>query len=75
MIASSFCKYYPLIQSLSRPFTWLRSGAKSEALGGPLIYTIVLLLGTFLFFRGSPIGVVAIIQMAAGDGIADIIGR
>jgi phytol kinase len=52
-----------------------RSGSKSEALGGPLIYTIVLLLGTFLFFRDSPIGVVAICQMAAGDGIADIVGR
>ena len=39
------------------------------------MYTIVLFLGTFLFFRSSPIGVVAITQMAAGDGIADIIGR
>lgn len=52
-----------------------RSGSKSEALGGPLLYTIVLFLGTLLFFRDSPIGVVAISQMAAGDGIADIIGR
>lgn len=52
-----------------------RSGSNSEALGGPLLYTIMLFLGTLLFFRGSPIGVVAISQMAAGDGIADIVGR
>jgi dolichol kinase len=52
-----------------------RSGSKTEALGGPLIYTTVLFLCTLLFFRDSPIGVVAMTQMAAGDGIADIIGR
>ena len=40
-----------------------------------MLYTVVLFLGTLLFFRNSPIGVVAICQMAAGDGIADIVGR
>lgn len=52
-----------------------RTGAKAEALGGPLVYTVILLLGTALFFRESPVGIVAIIQMAAGDGMADIVGR
>lgn len=52
-----------------------RSGESKEALGGPLIYTIVLLISTALWFRESPIGVVAISQMAAGDGMADIVGR
>lgn len=52
-----------------------RSGASKEALGGPLIYTIVLLLSTLLCFRENPAGVVAVTQMAAGDGMADIIGR
>jgi phytol kinase len=40
-----------------------------------LIYTIVLLLSTLLWFRENPAGVVAVTQMAAGDGMADIIGR
>lgn len=35
-----------------------RSGSKKEALQGPLIYTIMLFLGTLLWFRDSPIGVV-----------------
>ena len=52
-----------------------RSGSKTEALGGPLIYTVVLFLSTLLGFRESPIGVVAVCQMAAGDGLADIVGR
>jgi phytol kinase len=52
-----------------------RSGSKKEALGGPLIYTVVLFLATLLGFRESPIGVVAVCQMAAGDGLADIVGR
>lgn len=40
-----------------------------------MIYSVVLLLCTVLFFRSSTLGVIAISQMAAGDGIADIIGR
>ena len=52
-----------------------RSGDMKEALGGPLIYAIVLTICTFAFFRESPIGVLAISQMAAGDGLADIVGR
>lgn len=52
-----------------------RSGDMKEALGGPLIYAAVLTLCTFFFFRESPIGVLAVTQMAAGDGLADIFGR
>jgi dolichol kinase len=52
-----------------------RSGQSSEALGGPLIYSIILFIATAFFFRDSPVGIVATAQMAAGDGLADIIGR
>ena len=51
-----------------------RTGEKSEALGGPFVYTSVLLLLTLLGFR-SEIAVVAALQMAVGDGFADIFGR
>lgn len=52
-----------------------RSGQPREAFGGPFIYTIVLLAATGLFFTSSPVGVVGVAQMAAGDGLADIVGR
>jgi len=52
-----------------------RSGNREEALGGPMIYVTVLFISLLAFFRDSPIGVVAIAQMAVGDGLADIFGR
>ncbi len=52
-----------------------RSGSAQEAIQGPLIYTLVLLVATAAFFRDTPVGVVAILQMAMGDGLADIVGR
>jgi len=57
-----------LISSLSR------SGDAKEVVGGPFYYTLVLLLATALSWR-SIAGVVAVCQMAVGDGFADIIGR
>mmetsp|Transcript_3211 Transcript_3211/g.7516 ORF Transcript_3211/g.7516 Transcript_3211/m.7516 type:complete len:367 (+) Transcript_3211:26-1126(+) len=52
-----------------------RSGDKSEALGGPFIYVCLFEVFTLLFWRTSPIGAVAMSTMAAGDGMADLIGR
>jgi len=52
-----------------------RTGEAKEALGGPFIYTIVLLLATALLFEDCSAGVVAVAQMAAGDGVADLVGR
>jgi len=52
-----------------------RSGKPVEALGGPFIYCVVLLVATLGFWRDSLISILAISQMAAGDGMADIIGR
>jgi len=52
-----------------------RSGDKSEALGGPFIYVCLFEVFTLLFWRTSPIGAVAMSNMAAGDGMADLVGR
>lgn len=87
-----------------------RSGQASEALGGPFIYTLVLLVCTGVFWRSAPgekwrwcehrccqlrsyfghpntpapasihllllvAAVIAVSQMAAGDGVADLAGR
>ena len=51
-----------------------RSGDQKEALGGPMLYTVVLLLCTLFGWR-SIVSVVAVCQMGIGDGMADIVGR
>lgn len=52
-----------------------RSGDKSEVLGGPFIYVCLFTFFLLVFWRNSFPGVVAMTTMAAGDGMADIIGR
>jgi phytol kinase len=52
-----------------------RTGDKREALGGPLVYVIVVFTAISLFWRENLVGVTALCTMAAGDGMADIIGR
>lgn len=51
-----------------------RSGDKREALEGPFYYTIVLLIAVLCGWRNA-VSVIAINQMAIGDGMADIVGR
>lgn len=52
-----------------------RSGDKAEVLKGPFIYVCLFQLCIWFFWRSSPIGVVAMSTMAAGDGMADLVGR
>jgi phytol kinase len=52
-----------------------RSGDANEALGGPFIYVCILAASILFFWRSSPVGIVALSCLAAGDGLADLIGR
>jgi len=52
-----------------------RTGDRREILRGPLLYGIVFVLLTLLYWRNSPIGIVALMLMCGGDGLADILGR
>ena len=52
-----------------------RTGDRREILRGPLIYGIVFVALTLLFWRDSPIGIIALMTMCGGDGIADLVGR
>jgi len=52
-----------------------RTGSSKEALEGPLIYCLITVLITLIFWRDSWIGIVALSTMAAGDGMADLVGR
>lgn len=52
-----------------------RSGDRKEILRGPLFYGIVFVLLTIVYWLDSPIGIVALMLMCGGDGLADIIGK
>ncbi len=52
-----------------------RTGDRREILRGPLFYGIDFVLLTVLFWRNSPIGIVALMVLCGGDGLADIIGK
>lgn len=58
-----------LVKSVSR------EGDPRELLRGPLYYVVVLVFSTILFWRDSPVGMMALSMMCGGDGIADIVGR
>jgi phytol kinase len=51
-----------------------RSGNRREILRGPLFYGIVFIVLTLLYWKGSPIGIVALMLMCGGDGLAELFG-
>jgi phytol kinase len=63
-----------LIKDPSAVEAMSRSGDRKEILRGPLYYGIVFVLTTIIFWRNSPIGIVALMILCGGDGLADIIG-
>ncbi len=52
-----------------------RSGDRREILRGPLYYGIIFVILTVVYWKSSPIGIVALMLMCGGDGLADIVGR
>jgi phytol kinase len=52
-----------------------RSGDRKEILRGPLYYGIIFVLLTIIYWKSSPIGLIALMLMCGGDGLADIFGR
>jgi len=52
-----------------------RSGDRREILRGPLYYGIAFVALTLIFWKTSPVGIVALMLMCGGDGIADLVGR
>ena len=51
-----------------------RSGDRREILKGPLLYGIVFVVLTLVFWKTSVIGVIALMMLCGGDGLADVIG-
>jgi phytol kinase len=52
-----------------------RHGNPREILRGPLQYGIIFVVCTLVFWRTSPVGILALMLMCGGDGLADIVGR
>jgi phytol kinase len=52
-----------------------RSGDRREILQGPVYYGLIFVLATVVFWRSSPVGVLALMILCGGDGLADIVGR
>jgi phytol kinase len=52
-----------------------RTGDRREILHGPLYYGIIFIVLTILYWHDSPIGIIALMLLCGGDGLADILGR
>jgi phytol kinase len=52
-----------------------RTGDPREILRGPLFYGIMFVALTLIFWRDTPVGIVALMMLCGGDGIADLVGR
>lgn len=52
-----------------------RTGTRTDLLSGPVVYGVVHGLAAILFWKGSPVGVVTLAFLCAGDGVAELVGR
>lgn len=52
-----------------------RSGHPKEILRGPLYYGLVFVILTIAFWRDTPTGIIALMTLCGGDGLADVIGK
>jgi phytol kinase len=52
-----------------------RTGDRREILRGPLYYGIVFVILTIWLWYDTPIGIIALMLMCGGDGLADVFGR
>lgn len=52
-----------------------RTGTRQEILFGPLFYGIIFVTITILFWYDIPTGIIALMILSGGDGLADVFGR
>ncbi|MBI4926178.1 MAG: phosphatidate cytidylyltransferase [Anaerolineae bacterium] len=57
------------VDAMSRP------GDRREILRGPVFYGIVFVVLTLIYWKTTPIGLVALMLLCGGDGLADIVGK
>jgi phytol kinase len=69
LVGSGVIKDPDAVQAMSR------TGRREEILRGPLYYGIVFVVLTIVFWKDSPVGILALMLLCGGDGLADIIGK
>jgi len=69
LVGLGYMKDEAAVQAMSR------SGDPKEILKGPLYYGIVFVVLTIVFWTDSPIGIIALMMVCGGDGMAEILGR
>ncbi|MBA0787434.1 hypothetical protein Gotri_028040 [Gossypium trilobum] len=69
LMGSGIWKDEATVKSMSR------YGNYRELLKGPLYYAITVTLACVVYWRTSPIGIAALCNLCAGDGLADVVGR
>lgn len=68
LVGSGIIKDQSAVEAMSR------SGDRKEILHGPLFYGLAFILLTILFWRDTAVGIVALMILCGGDGLADISG-
>jgi phytol kinase len=69
MVGTGIIKDPSAVEAMSR------TGDRREILRGPLFYGLAFVVLTILFWRESPIGIVALMVLCGGDGLTDIVGQ
>jgi phytol kinase len=69
LVGAGLLKDPAAVQALSR------TGDRREILRGPLIYGVLFVLLTIFYWTDSPIGLIGLMVMCGGDGLADVVGR
>jgi phytol kinase len=52
-----------------------RTGDRKEILRGPLFYGLAFIALTLIYWKDSPTGMVALMAMCGGDGLAEVVGK
>lgn len=69
LVGMGFMRDDAAVQAMSR------TGNPREILRGPLYYGLIFVILTVVFWYNSPTGIVALMLLCGGDGLADILGR
>jgi len=64
-----------IIKDQSSVDSMSRTGDRKELLRGPLYYGIVFVVLTIVYWKDNSIGMIALMILCGGDGLADIVGN
>jgi phytol kinase len=68
LVGSGILKDEAAVQAMSR------TGQPKEILRGPLLYGVMFVALTLIYWKDTPTGITALMMMCGGDGFADLVG-